>query len=459
MGSSIVSGLGLAGDYLLDGTITAGDATLTTLVDFDNNDGDASQAVLIADAAGDLFGTTNSGGANNAGEVFELANTGTGYASTPALLTSFSNATGYNPHAGLVTDAAGDMFGTTATGGANGEGTVFEIANTATGYASTPATVVAFNGTNGGGPNAGLVANAAGDLFGTTVGGGTTSYGTVFEIVYANGTYASTPITLVSFNSANGAYPYAGLMADAAGDLFGTTAGGGTDNDGTVFEIACNNGTYANTATTLVTFNSADGQDPYAGLIADTAGDLFGTTQGGGANGDGTVFEIVKTNGTYASTPATLVTFDGSDGAYPKNGLIFDAAGDLFGTTQAGGASNLGTVFEIANVGGSYATTLLTVFSFNGIDGSAPNGLIANAAGDLFGTAAGDGPDGDGTLFELSDSGFQVAGRAWLTDASGNYDDPTRWTDGVVPIASNEVVIDFADQPQVPHDRQRRATA
>ena len=97
MGSSIVSGLGLAGDYLLDGTITAGDATLTTLVDFDNNDGDASQAVLIADAAGDLFGTTNSGGANNAGEVFELANTGTGYASTPALLTSFSNATGYNP--------------------------------------------------------------------------------------------------------------------------------------------------------------------------------------------------------------------------------------------------------------------------------------------------------------------------------------------------------------------------
>ena len=263
--------------------------------------------------------------------------------------------------------------------------------------------------------------------------------------------YASAPITLVSFNSANGAYPYAGLVADAAGDLFGTTAGGGTDNDGTVFEIACNNGTYANTATTLVTFNSADGQDPYAGLIADTAGDLFGTTQGGGANGDGTVFEIVKTNGTYASTPATLVTFDGSDGAYPKNGLIFDAAGDLFGTTQAGGASNLGTVFEIANVGGSYATTLLTVFSFNGIDGSAPNGLIANAAGDLFGTAAGDGPDGDGTLFELSDSGFQVAGRAWLTDASGNYDDPTRWTDGVVPIASNEVVIDFADDPQVLH--------
>jgi uncharacterized repeat protein (TIGR03803 family) len=451
MGSAIGSGTGLTGDYLLDGTISSGSPTLTTLVDFDNNDGDGSQGVLIADADGDLFGTTNYGGADNVGEVFELANTGTGYASTPALLTSFSYATGYIPRAGLIADAAGDLFGTTSTGGANSEGTVFEIANTATGYASTPTMVATFNGANGGGPNAGLVANAAGDLFGTTEGGGTTSYGTVFEIAFANGSYASTPTTLVSFNSTNGAYPYAGLVADAAGDLFGTTVGGGTDNDGTVFEIACNNGTYASTATTLVTFNSADGQDPYAGLIADTAGDLFGTTQGGGANGDGTVFEIVKTNGTYASTPTTLATFNGSDGAYPKNGLIFDAAGDLFGTTQAGGASNLGTVFEIANNGGSYASTPITVFSFNGIDGAAPNGLIANAAGDLFGTTADDGPNADGTLFELSNSGYQVASRAWLDDASGNYDDPTRWTDGVVPIASNDVIIDFADDPQVLH--------
>ena len=108
-------------------------------------------------------------------------------------------------------------------------------------------------------------------------------------------------------------------------------------------------------------------------------------------------------------------------------------------------------MFEIANTGGTYATTPITVFSFNGIDGAAPNGLIANAAGDLFGTTANDGSNGDGTLFELSNSGFQVAGRAWLTDASGNYDDPTRWTDGVVPIASNEVVIDFTDDPQVLH--------
>src|ERR1019366_6979488 len=125
----------------------------------------------------------------------------------------------------------------------------------------------------------------------------------------------------------------------------GTTRFGGANGDGTVFEITYTGGSYASTPTTLVNFNGTNGNSPYAGLIADAAGDLFGTTQTGGANNDGTVFEIAKTGGSYASTPTTLVNFNGTNGNGQEAGLITDAAGDLFGTTQQGGANGTGTVF------------------------------------------------------------------------------------------------------------------
>jgi len=170
----------------------------------------------------------------------------------------------------------------------------------------------------------------------------------VFEIAKTGASYASTPTTLISFNGTNGANPVAGLIADAAGDLFGTTTYGGTNGDGTVFELA-NNGGGSYALTTLISFNGTNGASPYAGLIADAAGDLFGTTTGGGASGLGTVFEIAKTGGSYASTPTTLLSFNGTNGEYPYSGLIADAAGNLFGTTPYGGG--YGTVFELSGTG------------------------------------------------------------------------------------------------------------
>jgi uncharacterized repeat protein (TIGR03803 family) len=134
--------------------------------------------------------------------------------------------------------------------------------------------------------------------------------------------------TLVSFNGTNGGLlPYAGLIADAAGDLFGTTNEGGANGGGTVFELVNNGGSCASTPTTLASFNYfTNGAYPEGGLIADAAGDLFGTTYGGGANGEGTVFEIAKTSTGYASTPTTLVNFNFTNGAYPEGTLIADAA-------------------------------------------------------------------------------------------------------------------------------------
>ena len=174
-------------------------------------------------------------------------------------------------------------------------------------------------------------------------------------------------------------------MADAAGDLFGTTSDGGADGHGTVFEIANTATGYATTPTTLVTFDgTGNGANPLGGLITDANGDLFGTTSSGGAHGDGTVFEIANTATGYASTPITLVTFDGTgNGANPADTLIADANGDLFGTTQNGGANGDGTVFEIANTATGYATTPTTLATFDGTgNGANPYaGLLADSDG------------------------------------------------------------------------------
>ncbi len=365
-------------------------AVLITLATINTSDAyDPNQ--LIADASGDLFGATEYGGA-----VFEIAKTESGYATTPNILASLNSSGDYQPVGGLIVNAYGDLFGTDVV-----DSTLFEVANTASGYASTPTTLVSFNGSGLSHPVGGLITDANGDLFGVTEYGGGNGNGAAFEIANTSNGYASTPTVLVSFNST----VVAGLIADANGDLFGTTTTGGADGDGTVFEIAKTASGYASTPATLVSFNATDGTMPETGLILDANGDLFGTTTAGGVGGDGTVFEIAKTASGYASTPTTLVSFSGSDGADPIAGLNLDASGDLFGTTASGGASNDGTVFEIANTPSGYASTPTTLVSFNGGDGSQPDtGLIADASGDLFGdTGTG------GTVFEVKDTGYAVA--------------------------------------------------
>ena len=401
---------------------------LTALFSFDGSNGTEPFAGLTADASGDLFGTTLNGGANNYGAVFEIKNTGTtsapSYASAPSVVVSFDGFDGGAPEAGLIADANGDLFGTSAFDGASDDGTVFEIENTGTAaapvYASAPTTLGTFSGSNGQQPEAGLTTDANSDLFGTTYTGGANNDGTVFEIentgTAAAPVYASAPTTLLSFSGSTGQQPEAGLITDANGDLFGTAYSGGANNYGTVFEVK-NTGTvaapiYGSSPTTLLSFNGSNGQAPKAGLTADARGDLFGTTELGGANGVGTVFEI-QNIGTaaapvYASAPTLLVSFNGlTDGDYPTAALIVDANGDLFGTTNEGGTNGDGTVFEIKNIGTVaspiYSGSPITLASLNGSNGNLPlAGLIADANGDLFGTAVEGGANGDGTVFEVA---------------------------------------------------------
>jgi uncharacterized repeat protein (TIGR03803 family) len=318
--------------------------------------------------------------------TFTLSDTSSAYGvgtyDPPLTLATFSGANGANPTGDLISDAAGYLFGTTFSGGADEDGTVFEIAKS-TGELTTLAT---FTGANGRLPFGTVISDAAGDLFGTTEVGGGANEGTVFEIVKSTGAL----ITLATFTGANGANPAGSLTIDAEGNLFGTTEEGGADDDGTVFEIAKSTGLL----TTLATFTGANGEDPERSLTIDAAGDMFGTTYYGGADNDGTVFEIVKSTGALI----TLATFTGANGANPLSDLVSDAAGDLFGTTEVGGADNDGTAFEIAKSTG----LLMTLATFTGANGEEPDGgLTINSAGDLFGTTYYGGANNDGTVFEL----------------------------------------------------------
>ena len=379
--------------------IAKGSNTITTLASFNGTNGANPDAAVTLDPSGNLYGTTVNGGPSNYGTVFEIAKG----SNTITSLASFdSNGTdAFEPVADVTLDASGNLYGTTSIGGAGGDGTVFEIAS----GSNTVTTLASFNGTNGAAPFAGVTLDASGNLYGTTVGGGASNIGTVFEIASGSNTIT----TVASFNGANGANPFAGVTLDASGNLYGTTSGGGANNDGTVFEIASG----SNTITSLGSFNGTNGTNPRAGVTLDASGNLYGTTQLGGASDNGSVFEIA--NG--SKTINIVALFSGTNGANPYDGVTLDASGNLYGTTPNGGANNDGTVFEIAK--GS--NTITTFASFNGTNGAIPlAGVTLDALGNLYGTTAGGGDaNGDGTVFEIAKGSNTITALASFNGTNG----------------------------------------
>ncbi len=366
---------------------------LSTLALFNGANGANPVGGLIMDSSGNCYGTTEEGGANGDGTVFELA-AGSGNLIT---LASFSGSNGAFPEAGVVMDSSGNLYGTTEGGGADGDGTVFELAA----GSGTLITLASFSGSNGANPVCRLILDSDGNLYGTAYNGGANGDGTVFEL--ANG--GSTINVLASFNGADGAYPEGGLILDSGGNLYGTAYKGGADGDGTIFELAAGSGTI----TPLASFNGSDGSEPGAGLIMDSSGNLYGTTDSGGALSVGNVFELAD----GSSTINPLASFNGSDGLYP-GGLIIDSSGNLYGTTVYGGANGVGNVFELANGSG----TLSTLASFNGSNGAYPDGApVMDSSGNLYGTTR-EGGTGDGTVFELL---AHTPALTWSTPAAITY--------------------------------------
>jgi len=313
------------------------------------SDGAQPKGKLLMDTMGNLYGTTSLGGIGNGygyGTVFELTpSVGGGW--TERVIYAFGG-NDVNPWDGLIMDAAGNLYGTTTWGG-QGYGSLFELSPAADGR-WTEAYSWSFNYESQF-PTAGLVMDASGNLYGTTVGGGNpygTFYGTVFELYYVDG--FRNVYTLYTFTGgSDGNAPYGGLVFDAAGNLYGTTAQGGEGN-GVVFELSpVTGGGWSETV--IHNFDGRKGAEPYSTLVFDAAGNLYGTTTyGGGENGHGTVFELMPSlGGTW--TEKVLHVFDFTDGSQPYDGLILDSAGNLYGTTQSGAVAGCkyecGTVFEI----------------------------------------------------------------------------------------------------------------
>src|ERR1022692_2364418 len=245
------------------------------------------------------------------------------------------------------------------------------------------------DGTDGWRPEAGLIFDAAGNLYGTTSQGGSSAVGAVFELTpAAGGTWTEKVLHSFLNDGTDGVNPVAGLIFDGAGNLYGTTYQGGTYGDGTVFELTpAAGGTWTEQVLHNFNYDSTDGAGPHAGLIFDAAGNLYGTAASGGTYSYGTAFELTPAaGGTW--TEKVLWNFgSGADGSYPQGGLIFDAAGNLHGTTTSGGAHGPGTVFELMPAGGGTWSERVVHSFGNGADGSGPYaGLIFDAAGNLYGT-------------------------------------------------------------------------
>jgi hypothetical protein len=400
-------------------SLDGGPILQTPLAYFDNSNGQGLYGDVIFEENGNLYGTASLGGTSNGGTVYEIVNSGGTYAVSPTVLANLTSAiSGDYPATGLIADSSGDLFGVTESGGPGGDGTVFEIVNTSTGFAATPTVLASFSSDTGGNPQGGLTMDSHGDLFGTTYLGGAGGAGTVFEILNTSTGYAATPTVLANFdNSTLGGFPVGGslLIDPTTGDLFGTTTQGGSGGAGTVFEIVNTATGYASTPILLASFDGgALGGDPETGLTMDANGDLFGTTLTGGSSNDGVIFEIVNTSTGYASAPIVLVSFNGTDGANPYGNLNVDANGDLFGTTSTGGPNGFsGTAFELVYNNGTYASTPITLVGFNVTNGDGPlGGLTTDASDNQFGSTYNGGYYGDGVVYGVTttDSSAVVAG-------------------------------------------------
>jgi uncharacterized repeat protein (TIGR03803 family) len=363
-------------------------------------DGAGPYAGVIRDSAGDIYGTTAYGGTAGEGVVFELGTTGF------QTLYGFPEAAGgYGPNSGLIRDPAGNLYGTTPHGGTVGAGVVFRMNS-----AGQETVRYSFTGgADGSEPNAGVIEDSAANLYGTTFNGGTSGYGVVYEV-----DSAGSETVLYNFTGgADGSNPYAGVIRDSAGNLYGTTWYGGTEDAGVIYKVDT-----SGNETVLYNFTGEPGASrSYSALFRDSTGNLYGTAYSGGAAGFGAVYEWATsgqytvlysfTGGADGRYPYAGVIRDsagnlftgGTDGDFPNGGLSRDSAGNFYGTTVDGGASGLGEVYELST------TNQLTVLhSFTGApDGANPQaGVILDSSGDVYGTTQSGGKGNVGAVFKLT---------------------------------------------------------
>ena len=382
--------------------------TETVLYSFTGgSDGGGPQSRLTSDGAGNFYGTTFEGGVGNFGvgygTVFELSPNGSGGWNETVLYSFKGGEDGANPSSPVIFDSAGNLYGTTGSGGIKGNGVVFELSRA--GKKWKEAVLHKFIGTDGANPAGGLIMDAAANLYGTTQNG-PAGTAIVFELSRSGGTWTEQVIYTIDQPLLVG-LPN-GLTMDAARNIFGSTLF-------TVFELSPD-GLGAWNPIVLHTFTGGlkDGAYARGTLVLDQAGNLYGTAAYGGAYGQqiggyGTVYKL--SHGRKGWTEKILYFFKGgpNDGYGPAAGIVFDQAGNIYGTTANGGEFNLGTVFELVTPVGKGSHKEKVLWSFNGPDGFFPfSSLMLDDAGDLYGTtiAGGStdqgGSSGNGVVFMVA---------------------------------------------------------
>lgn len=324
---------------------------------------------------------------------------------------------GGSPQAGLTLGGRGTLYGTTTAGGMGdpGLGVVFQVTHETGGWVLAP--LYTFSGLDGAGPQAPVVFGPGGLLYGSTTNGGNLrdescfyrGCGVVFTLqppltachaVLCD--WIENPIYQFA-SSTDGFEPTGNLAFDQAANLYGTTEMGGTNDAGAVFQLTRSGPTW--TKTTLYNFHG--GLGPYSGVIIDRSGVLYGTTEGGGLFDKGTVFQLTPSASGWTFT--VIYNFHNgingnNDGGDPRGGLVMDAEGNLYGTTGTGGVNGGGTVFELSPCGGGW--TFSVIASLSGYHGSVGN-LAFDGAGNLYGTTRDDGAYQYGNVFKLTPSGGQ----------------------------------------------------
>lgn len=373
--------------------------TFTVLHDFTRGkDGASPEVGLSIDGAGNLFGTANSGGSAGFGTAFELARDHGGF-DFKVLHTftggSVGSTDGGGPAARVIFGPNGTLYGSTTFGGNANGGVVYNLGPRSPFIKEN--ILHSFTGGNDGSrPSGDLLFDQTGNIYGTASFGGATFNGVVFELTPSGSGF--TEDVLYTFTGGNdGALPSSGVISDAAGNLYGTAGSGGAFGFGTVFELTGSGP--SRTEQTLYSFqDGSDGGSPSGGLILDAFGNLYGTTSTGGAGGGGTVFKLTPSGGSFTFT--VLFSFTGSGG--PAATLTMDAAGNIYGTTTNDGAFGQGSVFKLTPSGGGFTFTSLHDFT-GGTDGGRPfSNVIFDAAGNLYGTTLQGGADAAGVVFEIT---------------------------------------------------------
>ena len=410
-----VAGLMLAAMFMLTAVATQAQ-TYSVIHNFaGGQDGATPMAGLTFDRAGNLYGTAAYGGtvggacgASGCGTVFRLAKRNSGWVFSP--LYSFAGGTdGANPEANVNIGSDGSLYGSTYLGGGpcdgDGCGTIFNLKPPASACKSalcpwTETLVHKFTGPDGIGPVGTVIFDQGGNLFGATTSGGFRNGGAIFELLPMGGGW-----TVKVLYSSYG-YPKGGLILDDSGNLYGPafTAGNGY---GSVYQMVPSGSSWI--TTDLYDFNyGSDGGYPWAGLIFDPAGNLYGSTCSGGSGNGGTVFQLAFSGGSWVLN--TLYSFAGPDNGRlvvgPVGSLVMDHAGALYGTTLADGVHGYGSVFKLTPGGDGWTFTSLHDFT-GGSDGGYPYSyLVFDAKGNLYGTASvgGNGPctNGCGVIFEIT---------------------------------------------------------